>query len=46
MINIWEEKATILVKKKKYTVCSGDLGFSSDIAANWLCDLGKVILPL
>ena len=39
MINIWEEKTTILVKKK-YTVYSGDLGFSSDIAANWLCDLG------
>ena len=27
-------------KKKKYTVYSGDLGFSSDIAVNWLCDLG------
>ena len=45
MINIWEEKTIILVKKNTY-VYSGDLGFSFDIAANWLCDLREVILPL
>ena len=45
MINIWEEKTIILVKKNTH-VYLGDLGFSFDIAANWLCDLGEVILPL
>ena len=34
------------ISKKNTHVYSGDLGFSFDIAANWLCDLGEVILPL